>query len=72
MDEESENVSKICSFISTLCSENTFDLCKEESKLCSNVSELLKDHRSEAYKDATKLCARARTLCPRNNFISGA
>ncbi|MCJ7634505.1 hypothetical protein MUP77_19200 [Candidatus Bathyarchaeota archaeon] len=70
---EGEKAAKICGFVSTLCSENKFKTCTQESSLCAQVAECcLKGQSSVEFKKGSEICVEARKLCPQNNVVAGA
>ena len=63
----------ICEFVSSLCSENNYKTCSQESNLCVQVSRYCtKGSSSTDYKKGNEICMEARKLCPQNNVVSGA
>lgn len=70
---ECKKVAEICSYVSTLCSENSFETCCSESSLCREVAKRCQTGRaSEDCKKARMTCDEAKKLCPQNNVVSGA
>jgi len=70
---ECAKVSRLCLYISTLCSENCFETCRRESFMCNKVGEYCQvGQPSEECKKAHIACDEARRLCPQNNRVTGA
>ncbi|MFH0748328.1 MAG: hypothetical protein V1915_00155 [Candidatus Bathyarchaeota archaeon] len=70
---ECGKVADICSYISTLCSENSFETCSKESLVCGQVAAYCRFGRNtEECKKARVSCEEAKKLCPHNNVVSGA
>lgn len=70
---EAKKASEICGFVSTLCAENGFKICVQESTLCARVAEYCaRGQDSEEYRKGSEICMEARKLCPQNNIVSGA
>lgn len=67
-----KKVAEICSYVSTLCKENNFEICGRESSMCSEVAKRCQSGRaSEDCKKARAICDEAKKLCPQNNVVSG-
>lgn len=70
---ECRKVAEICAYVSTLCSENSFETCSSESSICGKVAAYCRSGRaSEDCKKAHTACDDAKKLCPQNNMVSGA
>lgn len=70
---DGKKAAEICGFVSSLCSENNFHICTQESTLCAQVSKCcIKGPSSVDFKKGNEICMEARKLCPQNNIVAGA
>ena len=70
---DEKKAAEICSFVATLCSENDFKTCIDESAMCAQASRhYLKGRGPEESKKGNEICIEARRLCPQNHMVAGA
>ena len=70
---ECNKVAEVCSFVSTLCSQNSFETCSKESSMCEHVATYCRSgQNSEDCINAQIICDEAKKLCPQNNTITGS
>lgn len=70
---DEKKAAEICSFVATLCSENDFKTCIDESAMCAQASKhYLKGQGPEEFKKGNEICMEARKLCPQNHMVAGA
>lgn len=69
---ECSKVAEVCSFISTLCSQNSYETCNQESLMCGQVATYCQSgQNSENCINAQITCDEAKKMCPQNNTING-